>query len=70
MGNAAETLPERVHWTYPIVFSPLEDRLYVTSQHVWTTSSEGQTWEKISPDLTYADPETMGVSGGGKLHLI
>ncbi|MGM1054594.1 MAG: WD40/YVTN/BNR-like repeat-containing protein [Bacteroidota bacterium] len=64
MGNAAETLPERVHWTYPIIFSTLEDRLYVTSQHVWTTSSEGQTWEKISPDLTYADPETMGVSGG------
>ncbi len=64
MGNAAETLPERVHWTYPIVFSPLEDRLYITSQHVWTTTSEGQTWEKISPDLTYADPETMGVSGG------
>lgn len=64
MGNAAETLPERVHWTYPIVFSPLEDRLYVTSQHVWTTTSEGQTWEKISPDLTYADPETMGESGG------
>lgn len=64
MGNAAETLPERVHWTYPIVFSPLEDRLYVTSQHVWTTTSDGQSWEKISPDLTYADPETMGVSGG------
>lgn len=64
MGNAAETLPERVHWTYPIVFSTLEDRLYVTSQHVWTTSSEGQSWEKISPDLTYADPETMGESGG------
>ncbi|MCM4159103.1 glycosyl hydrolase [Antarcticibacterium flavum] len=64
MGNAAETLPERVHWTYPIVFSTLEDRLYVTSQHVWTTTSEGQSWEKISPDLTYADPETMGVSGG------
>lgn len=64
MGNAAETLPERVHWTYPIVFSTLEDRLYVTSQHVWTTTSEGQSWEKISPDLTYADPETMGESGG------
>lgn len=64
MGEAAETLPERVHWTYPIVFSPLEDRLYVTSQHVWTTTSEGQTWEKISPDLSYADPETMGESGG------
>ena len=65
MGNAAETLPERVHWTFPIVFSPVEqNRLYVTSQHVWTTTNEGQTWEKISPDLTYADPATMGISGG------
>lgn len=65
MGNPAETLPERVHWTFPIVFSPVEqNRLYVTSQHVWTTTNEGQSWEKISPDLTYADPATMGVSGG------
>ena len=65
MGNAAETLPERVHWTFPIVFSPVEqNRLYVTSQHVWFTTNEGQTWEKISPDLTYADPATMGISGG------
>lgn len=65
MGNAAETLPERVHWTFPIVFSPVDpSRLYVTSQHVWTSNNEGQTWEKISPDLTYADPQTMGVSGG------
>lgn len=65
MGNAAETLPERIHWTFPIVFSPVEqDRLYVTSQHVWYTTNEGQSWKKISPDLTYADPETMGVSGG------
>jgi len=47
-----------------LLFFPLEDRLYVTSQHVWTTTSEGQSWEKISPDLTYADPETMGISGG------
>jgi len=65
MGEAAKTLPERVHWTYPIVFSPVDpNRLYVCSQHVWVTSNEGQTWEKISPDLTYADTTTMGESGG------
>lgn len=65
MGEPAETLPERVHWTYPIVFSPVDsDRLYVTSQHVWTSNDRGQSWTKISPDLTYADPETMGESGG------
>jgi photosystem II stability/assembly factor-like uncharacterized protein len=65
MGEAAKTLPERVHWTFPIVFSPVDPtRMYVTSQHVWMTSNEGQTWEKISPDLTLADPKTMGESGG------
>lgn len=65
MGNAAETLPERVHWTFPIVFSPVDSkRLYVTSQHVWVSGNEGQSWEKISSDLTYADPKTMGISGG------
>jgi len=65
MGETASSLPERVHWTFPIVFSPVDNnRLYVTSQHVWYTNNEGQSWEKISPDLTYADTATMGRSGG------
>ncbi|WP_206106121.1 hypothetical protein [Olivibacter sp. XZL3] len=65
MGEAAKTLPERVHWTFPIVFSPVnKKRLYVTSQHVWVTENEGQSWKKISPDLTLADTSTLGESGG------
>ena len=28
------------------------------------TTNEGQTWQRISPDLTYADTATLGVSGG------
>jgi hypothetical protein len=38
--------------------------LYVGSQHVWKTANEGQSWERISPDLTRHDPATMGPSGG------
>lgn len=65
MGEPAKTLPERVHWTFPIVFSPInKKRLYVTSQHVWVTENEGQSWKKISPDLTLADTSTLGESGG------
>ncbi|HJV19767.1 MAG TPA: hypothetical protein VJ552_07805 [Sediminibacterium sp.] len=65
MGEPAKTLPERVHWTYPIVFNHKDpSRMYVTSQHVWYTNNEGQSWEKISPDLTLADTSTMGISGG------
>ena len=64
-GEPASELPERWQWTYPIVFSPLDSKiLYTCSQHVWKTTDDGQSWEKISPDLTYADPETLGVSGG------
>ena len=34
------------------------------SQHVWKTTNGGQTWDRISPDLTRHDPKTMGPSGG------
>ena len=64
-GEEAKVLPERWQWTFPIVFSPADPkRLYACSQHVWMTTNEGQTWERISPDLTYADTATLGVSGG------
>ncbi len=64
-GEPASALPERWQWTYPIVFSPLDPTiLYTCSQHVWKTTDDGQSWERISPDLTYADPETLGPSGG------
>jgi photosystem II stability/assembly factor-like uncharacterized protein len=64
-GEPASALPERWQWTYPIVFSPKDpNTLYTCSQHVWKTTNDGQSWEKISPDLTYADPETLGLTGG------
>jgi photosystem II stability/assembly factor-like uncharacterized protein len=64
-GEPSSALPERWQWTYPIVFSPLDPSvLYTCSQHVWKTTNDGQSWERISPDLTYADPETLGLSGG------
>lgn len=64
-GEPASSLPERWQWTFPIVFSPKDSKvLYTCSQHVWKTTDDGQSWEKISPDLTYADPETLGISGG------
>jgi photosystem II stability/assembly factor-like uncharacterized protein len=64
-GEEAKVLPERWQWTFPIVFSHVDPkRLYACSQHVWMTTNEGQTWQRISPDLTYADTATLGISGG------
>ncbi len=65
MGEPAQDMPERWNWTYPIVFSPLPPYdLYVASQHVWRSRDEGRTWDRISGDLTRADPDTLGDTGG------
>lgn len=64
-GYAAKDVPERFQWTFPVLVSRHDPRtLYVTSQHVWRTRDEGQTWQRISPDLTHADPATLGHTGG------
>lgn len=64
-GEPASALPERWQWTFPIMFAPQDSKvMYTCSQHVWKTTNDGQSWEKISPDLTYADPETLGKTGG------
>jgi photosystem II stability/assembly factor-like uncharacterized protein len=65
MGHSSNAMKERFQWTFPIVFSATDPRvLYAGSQHLWRTTNEGQSWEQISPDLTRADPATMGPSGG------
>ncbi len=64
-GEPAKSIPERWQWTFPIVFSNQDPNvLYASSQHLWRTVNEGQSWERISPDLTRADPKTMEDSGG------
>ena len=60
-GNTSEV---RFQWTYPIVFSPQDNKtLYACGNKVFKTTNEGHSWDAISPDLTRADPKTMGVSG-------
>ena len=65
MGQSSEDLVERVQWTFPIVFSHHDPQvLYTGTQKVWKTTTEGQSWEQISDDLTRANAMTMGPSGG------
>lgn len=65
MGQSAGDLRERVQWTFPIVFDPHDPgTLYTGTQHLWRTTNEGRSWDRISPDLTRADPATLGPSGG------
>jgi hypothetical protein len=65
MGYSASDIRERFQWTFPIVLAPRNPRvLYVGSQHLWRSTDEGQSWTRISPDLTRHAPETLGPSGG------
>ena len=65
MGHGAEDYKYRFQWNFPIFFSPHDSKkLYTTSNHVHVTYNEGQSWEVISPDLTRAEPEKLGKSGG------
>ncbi len=64
-GEAAADLKYRFAWTYPIVFSPHDaNTIYIGGNLVMMSTDEGQSWQAISPDLTRADPATLGITGG------
>jgi photosystem II stability/assembly factor-like uncharacterized protein len=65
MGHGAEDMKYRFQWNFPIIFSKHNPKkLYTFSNHVHLTTTEGASWETISPDLTRNDPTKLGVSGG------
>ena len=65
MGAGAEGMRYRFQWNFPIFFSPHDNNVLYTAGHMlFKTTNEGQTWIPISPDLTRADPSTLGPSGG------
>lgn len=47
--------PLRFNWDSPVVVSPhLHTRIYYGSQYVWRSDNRGDSWTRISPDLTRA----------------
>jgi photosystem II stability/assembly factor-like uncharacterized protein len=55
--------PNRKTWTLPQVFSAADEALYYANQFVMRSRDRARTWQKISPDLTRANPpvpETLG----------
>ena len=48
----------RFNWNTPIHMSPNEKgTIYVGAQYLFRSRDHGQSWERISPDLTTNDPE-------------
>ncbi len=64
-GASSGELEYRLAWTHPIIFSPTNPKeLLVGAQYVLSSTDYGQTWKKISPDLTRNDPKSEAASGG------
>ncbi len=50
--------------TMPLLFHPADDNMLLFATNVlWKTMNEGQSWEIISPDLTYEQPEVPSSVG-------
>jgi hypothetical protein len=48
----------RFNWNTPIALSPHEPgTVYIGAQFLFRSKDHGQTWDRISPDLTTNDPE-------------
>ena len=64
-GASSGELEDRLAWTHPILFSPANRKeLLVGAQFVLSSTDDGRTWNKISPDLTRDDKTTEAPSGG------
>jgi photosystem II stability/assembly factor-like uncharacterized protein len=57
----------RFNWNTPLALSPSDPNvLYIGAQFLFRTRDHGQTWDRVSPDLTTNDPEMQKqeLSGG------
>jgi len=58
---AAGEPEHRGQWLAATILSPHDPKtLYHGFQYVFRSRDRGETWEKISPDLTYNDPKNQG----------
>jgi photosystem II stability/assembly factor-like uncharacterized protein len=64
-GYAPKDVRDRWNWTFPVAISPEDhNRVYAGSQYVYQTTNGGESWQRISPDLTLNDKSHEGNSGG------
>jgi photosystem II stability/assembly factor-like uncharacterized protein len=60
----------RCNWNTPIVNSPTNPEvLYYGAQYLYRTKNKGDTWEKISPDLSTNDPKKQQQEKSGGLSV-
>jgi photosystem II stability/assembly factor-like uncharacterized protein len=63
-GEGEETL--RFNWNTPTVLAP-SGKLYTGSQYLHVSSDRGDSWQRISPDLTTDNPQFQRQASSGGL---
>ncbi|GAB4197446.1 MAG: hypothetical protein Tsb002_31570 [Wenzhouxiangellaceae bacterium] len=64
-GGPVGDLEYRFNWNSPIIQSPHDPMtIYFGGNVVFKTTDFGDTWERISPDLTTNNPDKQGPAGG------
>jgi photosystem II stability/assembly factor-like uncharacterized protein len=76
ISKSIKPLPEkgdpklRFNWNTPLVQSPSKaDRIYVSAQFLYRSDDRGDSWHKISPDLTTNDPKRQRQNSSGGVSI-
>ena len=64
-SNAEQRL--RFNWDTPVHFGEASGAMYVGAQYLFKSTDRGDTWTRISPDLTTNDPEKQKQAQSGGL---
>lgn len=59
----------RFNWNTPLVFSPTSNVLYTGAQYLYKSDNKGESWQRISPDLTTNNPEKLQQEKTGGLTI-
>ncbi|MCF8391907.1 MAG: hypothetical protein K9H12_14505 [Bacteroidales bacterium] len=59
----------RWNWNSSIAFSPTTNAMYVGSQYLYKSNDRGDSWTRISGDLTTNDPERLKQSETGGITI-
>ncbi len=59
----------RFNWDAPVVFGAKSNWFYAGSQYLYRSKDRGNSWERISPDLSTNDPERQKQEQSGGLTI-
>ncbi len=67
-GTPPKFFDLRFYYSFPVLLSPHDPGvLYTAAQYLFRSTDEGQSWDRVSPDLTRNRQDMMGEISGGPI---